>query len=87
MECLPCRDANVFLDRCSFLTSKKFRSIVQEEAPKHGINPLKVHMISSSDSKCIQLADYVAGACRSMYEYGDDSLEILSEKVSFARRR
>ena len=87
MSCLPCKDVNVYLDRCSFLTSEEFRNIVYSEAREKGVNPLKVHMISSSDSKCIQLVDFVAGACRSKYEYGDETLEVLREKVSFARRR
>ena len=61
--------------------------MVYDEALKNGVNPLKVHMISSSDNKCIQLADFVAGACRSKYEYGDNSFDVIKNKVSFARRR
>ena len=87
MDCLPCKDTNVYLDRCSFLTSEDFRNIVYRKASEREINPLKVHMISSSDNKCIQLADFIAGACRSYYEYGDDSFNVIKEKVSFARRR
>ncbi len=85
MECLPCKGVDVFLDRCSFLTSDNYRRIVYDEAERHDINPMRVNMISSSDSRCIQLADFVAGACRSKSEYGDDSLDILGEKVSYAR--
>ena len=87
MKCLPCKDVNVMLDRCNFLSLDKFRDLVYDEALKNGVNPLKVHMISSSDNKCIQLADFVAGACRSKYEYGDNSFDVIKNKVSFARRR
>ena len=86
MSVLPCKDVDVFLDRNSFITNAEFKDIVSEEAKIKGINPLRVKMISSDQNKCIQLADFIAGASRSKYEYGDETIELIKEKVSFARR-
>ncbi len=86
MDILPCRDVNVLLDRNSFITNKEFRAMVYEEADHHNLNPLKVDMVSSDQNKCIQLVDYVVGASRAKYENGDQSIEIISEKISIARR-
>lgn len=86
MEILPCKDVNVLLDGCGFVTLDRFRKIVFEEAAIHSVNPMKVHKVSSDQNKCIQLADFVAGASRAKYEYSDSSIDKLMEKVSVARR-
>lgn len=86
MDILPCKDVNVLLDRNSFITNKEFRTMVYEEADRHNLNPLKVDMVSSDQNKCIQLVDYVVGASRAKYENGDQSIEIIGEKISIARR-
>ena len=52
----------------------------------HYVNPIKIDKVHSEQNKCIQLADYVAGASRAKYERSDDTLDIISEKVSVARR-
>ena len=86
MEVLPCRDVNVFLDSCGFISMGALRQIVREEAILAGTNPIKVHKVSSQQNRCIQLVDFVAGAVRANVEYQDATLEILNKKVSFARR-
>ncbi|MBR4203249.1 MAG: hypothetical protein IKQ93_06720 [Candidatus Methanomethylophilaceae archaeon] len=65
----------------------KLRDIVGEESSRHGADPLRVAKIQSEQNRCIQLADCVAGSVRSIYEFGDPALDILSEKISIARKR
>ena len=86
MDVLPCRDSNVFLDSSHFISADKLRAIVREEAVKHGINVKRIDKIQSSQNKCVQLADYVAGASRSLYEHEDDTINIIAKKISIARR-
>ncbi|MBO4356819.1 MAG: hypothetical protein J5813_01435 [Candidatus Methanomethylophilaceae archaeon] len=40
----------------------------------------------SQSNPCIQLLDFIAGASHAKCEHGDNTLEILSEKISVARR-
>ena len=86
IDYLPCKDVNIYLDSCSFITMDRFRQIVSEEASTRNINPKKVHKVSSQQNKCIQLVDFIAGAVRSYYEYSDNSISKLDEKISVARR-
>lgn len=86
MDSLQCRDVNVLLDGSGFVTLQRFREIVFEEAKRHGKNPKTVHKISSEQNRCIQLADFIAGASRAYYEYGDDTIELIRENISVARR-
>lgn len=86
-EVLPCKDVNVYLDSCPFINLEKFRGIVFEESKACNVNPKKVNKISSQESKCIQLVDFIAGAARSESEYSDETLKIIQDKISIARRR
>ena len=86
-DVLPCRDVNVFLDGCPFITLNRFREIVTEEAEVHDANPKKVNKVTSQENKCIQLVDFVAGAVRSESEHSDETLWPLTAKISVARRR
>ena len=83
---LPCRDVNVVIDGCSFIDTEKIREIVLEEAEIQDVNPKKVYKAVSHQNKCIQLADFVAGAVRAESEYSDELFKKLSEKVSVVRR-
>lgn len=87
MEILPCRDVNVYVDKSNFIPVKKLNEIVHENATKYSVNPKKVNMIISEQNRCIQLVDFVVGACRANSEYNDDAINILQNKVSIARRR
>ena len=86
MSILPCRDVNVFLDSSGFVSIDRFRKIVLEQSVIHDVNPIKIDKVHSEQNKCIQLVDYVAGASRAKYERSDDTLDIMLEKVSVARR-
>jgi len=86
MGCLSCKDVNILLDRNSFVSNSEFRNIVSEESTRHNVNVLKSDTVSSSQNKCIQLVDFVAGASRAKYEYGDNTIDLIAEKVSLARR-
>lgn len=85
-EALPCKDVNVFVDRSSFITIKELRDMVNDEAKKAGVNVKKCDKATSEQNKCIQIADFIAGATRSYHENDNDTLKILDEKVSIARR-
>ena len=87
MEYLPCKDVNIFLDGCGFIKLDRFRQIVSEEASKHEINTKQVHKVFSNQNKCIQLVDFIAGASRAKNEYNDDTIDIITKRVSVARRR
>ena len=83
---LPCKDFNIIVDRSSFIPIDKLRKIASEEAVSHGANLIKCEKVTSSQNKCIQLVDFVAGASRAKYEEDDDTIDILKNKVSIARR-
>ena len=83
---LPCKDFNIIVDRSSFIPIDKLRKIASEEAVSHGANLIKCEKVTSSQNKCIQLVDFVAGASRAKYEENDDTIDILKNKVSIARR-
>ncbi len=86
MDILPCRDSNVFLDSSYFISAEQLRKIVREEAVKHKVNVKRIDKIQSAQNKCVQLADYVAGASRALYEHEDSSINIIAKKISIARR-
>lgn len=86
MDVVPCKDVNVFLDGSGFVKLERFRQIVADEAKLHKINTKKVHKVFSNQNKCIQLVDYIAGASRAKVEFGDESINIIENKISIARR-
>lgn len=86
MSVLPCRDADIRVDRCRFITLDRLREIVNEEAVKAGINIKKCEKVTSHQNRCVQIVDYVVGAVRAEVENGDNTLEIIREKISVARR-
>jgi len=86
MSVLPCKDTNVLLDGSGFIKMEHFRQIVSKSATMYGIDTKIVHKVSSDANKCIQLADFIAGASRSKYEFSDTTLNIINEKISVARR-
>ena len=87
MDALPCKDVNVYLDNNGFVSLSEFRRIVFEEASRRNVNPIKVNKVLSEQNKCIQLVDFIAGAARAELEYSDNTIGIISKKVSVARRR
>ena len=86
MSVLPCRDADIRVDRCRFITLDRLREIANEEAVKAGINIKKCEKVTSHQNRCVQIVDYVVGAVRAEVENGDSTLEIIREKISVARR-
>ena len=86
MSVLPCRDADIRVDRCRFITLDRLREIANEEAVKAGINIKKCEKVTSHQNRCVQIVDYVVGAVRANVENGDSTLEIIREKISVARR-
>lgn len=80
-------DANVFLDRSSFVTLSSFRTIAGEIAASVGCNLKKCDKVTSHQNRCVQIADYVAGAINRNYEDGDPHyMDVIREKISIARK-
>ena len=87
MDVLQCRDTNILLDGCRFISVDRLREICAEEAKKRSINLKNADKAKSDQNKCIQLVDFIAGASRARFEYGDTSIETIRDKISIARRR
>ena len=80
-------DANVFLDCSSFVILSSFRAIAREIAASAGCNLKKCDKVTSHQNRCVQIADYVAGAINRNYEDGDPHyMDVIREKVSIARK-
>ena len=80
-------DANVFLDRSSLVTLSSFRTIAGEIAASVGCNLKKCDKVTSHQNRCVQIADYVAGAINRNYEDGDPHyMDVIREKISIARK-
>lgn len=86
MAALPCRDVNVLVDRCRFITLERLREIAYEEAAKAGVNIKRCEKITSNQNRCIQIVDYIVGAARAEIEDDNDTIQLVSEKISVARR-
>ena len=86
LSVLQCKDVNIYLDRSRFITEKRFIEIVAEECKKSGANLKDAGLKDSQSNPCIQLVDFIAGASHAKCEHDDKMLEILSEKISVARR-
>lgn len=80
-------DVNVFLDRSSFVTLRSFRIISGEIAASVGCNLKKCDKVISHQNRCVQIADYVAGAINRNYEENDPHyMDVIREKISIARK-
>ncbi len=80
-------DANVFLDRSSFVTLGSFRAIAKEIAIAKGCNLKKCDKVTSHQNKCVQITDYVAGAINRNFEDDDPHyMDVIREKISIARK-
>lgn len=71
----------------TFISVDRLRAICTEEAKRHGVNLKNADKAKSDQNKCIQLADFIAGASRARFEYGDTSIKVIRDKISIARRR
>lgn len=86
MDVLPCKDVNIFLDGSGFIKLDRYREIVEEEAIAHMVNTKKVHKVFSTQNKCVQLIDFIAGASRARVEFNDKTIRLIENKISVARR-
>ena len=79
-------DVNVLLDRSSFISLITVRNVAEDVAEPEGSNIMRCDKVTSHQSSCVQIADFVAGAIRS-YVNGDTRfIELISSKISVARR-
>ena len=81
------KDVNILLDSCRFITIGRLKDIVRDEAIKHNVNVKIINKVNSEQNKCIQLVDFIAGASRALYENNDNTINIVRDKISVARRR
>lgn len=80
-------DVVVFIDRSSFIDLKSLRSIAEEISTSRGCNLKRCDKVTSHQNRCVQIADYVAGAINRYYENDDGHyLTTIKEKVSVARK-
>lgn len=61
----PTRDVKVYVDRTSVISQKELETFCKR---LHEINILSQSKVNSSSNKCIQIADFVAGAIWHRYE-------------------
>ena len=80
-------DANLFLDRNTFVSLDQLRSSAKEYAIKNHSNLKKCEKATSHQNKCIQIADYVVGTINSHFQNDDDRFyHLIEKKISFARK-
>ncbi|MBE6522088.1 MAG: DUF3800 domain-containing protein [Thermoplasmata archaeon] len=85
-EHIGAHDVSVFLDRSTFVTILELNSICLEAASHHGTNVKKCVKATSHQNRCVQIADFAAGAINRKFEYDDIRFYGLIEKISFARK-
>ena len=80
-------DVNVLLDRSPFISLITLRNLAMNAARSEGCNIMKCDKMTSHQSPCVQIADFVAGAINRNYEDGDSRfMDIIRKKISVARR-
>ncbi len=86
VEVLSRRDVSIYLD---YSSSIKITDLVKMSFgifDNRGKNVRRCVKADSSQNKCIQIVDFVAGAVRVAYEYEDRAYyDIIKEKISVAR--
>lgn len=73
----PTYEINILLDRSSSISEKSMNDVCDSMT---GIKIKKCTKYNSSSNKCIQIADYVAGAIWHMYERNERSPFLIIEK-------
>ncbi len=80
-------DVNVLLDRSPFIPLSTVRAMANDAAISEGCNLMRCDKVTSHQSSCVQIADFVAGAIHRNYEDGNPHfMEIIRDKISVARR-
>ncbi len=83
---IPNSDVLLFLDRCSFVSMKEFRSLATRIMNNNGCQMKKCEKKLSDQTPCILLVDYVAGAIYHMHSCDDATFfNIIKEKIVTAR--
>ena len=69
------------------MTLGSFRAIARAIAIESGCNLKKCDKVTSHQNKCVQIADYVAGAINRNFEDEDPHyMDVIREKISIARK-
>lgn len=80
------KDVGIYLDSVSSIKANEFSKMDKDIFGTHMINVRRSIKADSAQNKCIQMVDFVAGAIRRAYEYGDRHYyDIIEKKVSVAR--
>ena len=70
-----------------YLTTQYRNQLEGEIAASVGCNLKKCDKVTSHQNRCVQIADYVAGAINRNYEDGDPHyMDVIREKISIARK-
>jgi hypothetical protein len=90
MECAmstaPFKDMNIVVDESRFMKTEDMRTVSKAVSAKFGKNVKRCDKVSSSSNRCIQIADYVAGAIWVNYEHNNpEFLKLIESKISIAR--
>ena len=82
----PSKDVNIVADDSSFIRLKDMRDTSRTIAESTGKNIKRCDKAPSSSNKCVQIADYVAGAVWWEHEKSDPRFtDIIKNKISVAR--
>jgi len=79
-------DATVYVDRNPFISISELTEICSEVSGRYDVNVRKAVKATSHQNRCIQVADYAAGAISRSYERGDSTYSSLIENISVARK-
>ncbi len=86
-QIMSVKDVNVIIDGSRFITNDELRTMGKELAAKHELNLRKCRKGISSHEPCLRVVDFAAESFHAEYEDDDKTYsEILSEKISIARR-
>lgn len=75
-------DVNVYLDRSTFIPLQTFRKITGEISLQKGCNLKKCDKVTSHQNRCVQIADYVAGAINYNFRNNDSTfMDLIKERI------
>jgi len=73
----PVRDLKIYMDETSAISNQKVSDIIRNVSK---VNILSCKKYNSFGNKCVQIADFVAGAIREYYADGTDELFTVIKK-------
>jgi hypothetical protein len=82
----PSKDVNIVVDKSRFIKINDMKETAERIAETAGRSIKRCDKVLSASNKCVQIADYVAGAIWSEHEKNDPRFaNIIKSKISVAR--